>query len=316
MSSLDRRQVLTGAAALAAAPAFAQTPAPIATKPIPSSGERLPVVGIGTSQVFNFPRTDTAAMTERKAVLQNLVAGGGKVVDTAPSYREAEARVGDLMAEANLRPRIFIATKVAAGRSGDPNSAATRQQQTVERDQSRARMRTQTFELIQLHNVSIASTNLALLKEWKAQNVIRYHGMTTTDDGDYTAFEQVMRREKPDFIEIDYAIDNRNVEQRILPAAQELGAAVLVALPFGRNRLFARTRGQALPAYAAELGITSWAQFCLKFLVSHPAVTCVIPGTDKVEYMLDNLGAGRGRMPDAAMRARMIATVEALPAAG
>lgn len=312
--ALDRRQVLAGSAALVAAPAFAQTPAPVATKPIPSSAERLPVVGIGTSQVFNFPRTDTAAMAERKAVLQSLVAGGGKVVDTAPSYRESEARIGDLMAEANLRPQIFIATKVGAGRSGDPNSAATRQQQTVERDQSRTRMRTQTFELIQLHNVSIASTNLALLKEWKAQNVIRYHGITTTDDGDYAAFEQVMRREKPDFIEIDYAIDNRNVEQRILPAAQEFGAAVLVALPFGRNRLFARTRGQPLPAYAAELGITSWAQFCLKFLISHPAITCVIPGTDKPEYMLDNLGAGRGRMPDAAMRQRMIATVEALPA--
>lgn len=313
MISLDRRSVLAGAAALAAAPAFAQSPAPVATKPIPSSGEQLPVVGIGTSQVFNFPRTDTVAMTERTAVLEQLVAGGGKVIDTAPSYRESEARIGDLLAEANLRPRVFIATKVGAGRS-DPNSAATRQQRTMELEQSRTRMRTQSFELIQLHNVSAAATDLALLKEWKAQRIIRYHGITTTDDGDYAAFEQVMRRERPDFIEIDYAVDNRNVEQRILPAAQEIGAAVLTALPFGRNRLFARVRGQALPAYAAELGITSWAQFCLKFLISHPAVTCVIPGTDKVEYMLDNLGAGRGPMPDAAMRARMIATVEAIPA--
>lgn len=304
--SPTRRAVLAGTAALAAAPAFAQGAGPILTKPIPSSGERLPVVGIGTARVFDF-ENDPAAFAERKGVLQNLTAAGAKLVDTAPSYGRAEDRVGDLLADSGLRPRIFLATKVAAN--------ASREQQIASMQASQRRLKTEKFELMQLHNVSNAATDMGLLREWKAQGLTKYIGITSTSDGAYANVEQVLRREKPDFIQVDYAMDERNVEERILPAAQEVGAAVLTALPFGRNRLFNRVAGVPLPDWAKEIDATSWAQVFLKFLISHPAVTAVIPGTDKPQYMLDNLGAGRGRLPDAAMRQRMVAFLGTLPAA-
>jgi aryl-alcohol dehydrogenase-like predicted oxidoreductase len=182
-------------------------------------------------------------------------------------------------------------------------------------ESSKRLLRTDKFELMQWHNVGSATHDYSLVKEWKAQGLCKYHGMTTTSDGAYDAFEQVMIREKPDFIQVDYAIDNRNVETRILPAAQANGAAVLCALPFGRERLFARTANVPLPDFARDVGAATWAQFFLKWLISHPAVTVVIPGTDKPEYVADNQGAARGPMPDTAMRARMAAFIDALPPA-
>lgn len=302
---LSRRMMLAAGAALAASPAFAQGPGPVLTKPIPRTGEPLAVIGIGTAVIFDFDN-DPTAFADRKGVLQNLAASGpGKLIDTAPSYGRAEARLGDLFADTGLRNQVFLATKVNAGR--------TREQQIAQMEASKRLMKTDRFELMQLHNVSDPNTDLALLREWKAQGVCKYIGVTTSSDGAYGGIEQVVRREKPDFLQIDYALDNRGAEARLLPAAQEVGAAVLTNLPFGRNRLFARTRGVALPDFAAQIDATSWAQVFLKFLISHPAVNCVIPGTDKPEYMLDNLNAGRGRMPDAALRRRMIAFIDALP---
>ncbi len=304
---LTRRSALAAGAALAAAPSLASAQNGSLTKPIPRSGEQLPVVGTGSAIIYDF-ENDPAQFAERKAALQALAASGpGRVIDTAPQYGRAEARLGDLFADTGLRSRFFLATKVNAGR--------TREQKIAQFENSKRLLRTDKFELMQLHNLSSADEDWSLLREWKAAGIAKYIGMTTTFDGAYAPFEQVIAREKPDFIQIDYAIDNRNVEERILPAARDNGVAVLTALPFGRERLFQRAAGQPLPAYAREIGVTSWAQFFLKFLISHPAVTCVIPGTDKAEYVADNQGAAKGPMPDAAMRARMIATVDALPAA-
>ena len=299
-----RRSVLAAAAALAAAPAAAQT-GPVLAKPIPSTGEQLPVIGIGTAVVFDF-ENDPVKFAERKGVLQNLASGGGKLIDTAPGYGRAEARLGDLFADTGLRPRFFLATKVTA--------SAARAQQMAQMEASKQRLRSDRFELMQLHNIRDANADLGLLREWKAQGICKYIGVTTTSEGVYPALEELMRRQKIDFIQVDYALDNREAEARILPAARDTGTAVLTAQPFGRNRLFARVGSTPLPDWATELGATSWAQVALKFLIGHPAVTCVIPGTDKPEYMIDNLNAGRGRMPDEALRTRMAAFIDALPA--
>jgi aryl-alcohol dehydrogenase-like predicted oxidoreductase len=311
--SIDRRTLLAAGAALAATPACAQSTTTAAaadpkavTRAIPSTGEQIPVVGIGTSRVFDFAAEDAEAYAQRKEVLQILANGpGGNIIDTAPSYGRAEERLGDLFADTGLRERFFIAGKVAARR----DTAGQRE----ELEQSRRRMRTQNFELIQYHNVSNANQDFALLREWKDAGVIKYHGMTTTSEGAYEPFEQALAREKPDFIEIDYAIDNRSVEDRILPLAADNNVAVLTALPFGRNRLFQRTANVPLPDYAAELGIDTWAKFFLKWLISHPTVTAVIPGTDLPQYMRDNLGAGTPPFPDQTMRQRMASFIESLP---
>ena len=309
--TLDRRTILAAGAALAATPALAQTPAPpltvapILTKPIPHGGEQLPVVGSGSAQIYAFTN-DPAAFAERRETLKILGAGQVRVIDTAPGYGAAEDRLGELFADLGMRNRFFLATKVSANR-------VDRAAFTTEMEASKRRLKTDKFELMQYWNVSNATQDFGLLKEWKAQGICKYHGMSSTSDGAYTAFEQVLAREKPDFIQVDYAIDNRNVEERILPAARDNDAAVLTALPFGRNRLFQRVGSTPLPDFAKEIDATTWAQFFLKFLISHRAVNCVIPGTDKPQYALDNLAAGRGRMPDAAMRARMAAFVAALP---
>jgi aryl-alcohol dehydrogenase-like predicted oxidoreductase len=305
-SSPSRRSVIAAGAALAASPAWAQAQAgALLNRPILKSGEMLPVIGIGTAVVFDF-ENDAVKLAERKAVLQNLANGGGKLIDTAPGYGRAEARLGDLFADSGLRPRFFLATKVTA--------TSTRDQQMAQLAASRQRLKSEKFELMQLHNIRDGNTDLGLLREWKAQGICKYIGVTTTSEGAYPGLEELIKRENLDFVQVDYALDNREVENRILPAARDAGTSVLTAQPFGRNRLFARVANTPLPAWAAEIGATSWAQVALKFLIGHPAVTCVIPGTDKPEYMLDNLAAGRGRMPDAALRTRMAAFVDALPA--
>jgi aryl-alcohol dehydrogenase-like predicted oxidoreductase len=306
---LSRRDALrcgTAAAAqlLLAPPAlWAQSGASaILRRAIPHSGEQLPVVGVGTSEVFDVgssPR-ERAGCTE---VVRALVARGGSVIDTAPSYGEAEAVVGAILADTGLRKQTFIATKLERYESGG---------EAAELRESLGRLRTDKVDALQLHNVNDPRQSLAGLRALKAQGLCRYTGITTTFGGAYGAAEAILRREKPDFLEIDYAIDNREVEARVLPAAAEVGAGVLVARPFGRGRLFRNALGKKLPDWAAEFDCTSWAQFFLKFILASPAVTAVIPGTDKASHMLDNLAAGLGRLPDAAMRKRMVQHVESL----
>jgi aryl-alcohol dehydrogenase-like predicted oxidoreductase len=272
------------------------------TRPIPHSGERLPVVGLGTSQVFEVG-DDPVQRHACAEVLKTLVSGGGTLIDTAPSYGTAESLVGDLLAAIGLSGRVFLATKLE---DFARNTAA------VQLRASLGRLRTNRVDLMQLHNVSDPRQDLAILREWKVQGYCRYIGITTSFGGDFDAVEAVVRREKPDFLQVNYSLADRAAEKRVLPAAAEAGAAVLTDLPFARNRLFLAIRGQNLPEWAAEFDAASWGQFFLKYLLSNEAVTAVIPGTSNPEHMADNLGAGRGRLPDAVQRQKMVAFFEAL----
>ena len=304
----SRRRLLGGAAAAALAAALPLRGAhaaeePLRTRPIPHSGEPLPVVGIGSAIIFDF-ENDPAKYAERRQVLQTLVAGGGKLIDTAAGYGRAEDRLGDLIADTGMRARLFLATKF---RYNDGREAATASMQA-----SLKRLKTDRVDLMQAWNVGDPSYDFGLLREWKQQGLCRYVGMTTSSLRQYDAFVKVIAREKPDFVQVNYSLGDREAENAVLPAAQDAGAAVLTALPFGRNSLFRRAGGRPLPDFAADFGAKTWAQFFLKFLLSHPAITAVIPGTDKPEYMLDNLQAGRGALPDAAMRRRIVQYWESL----
>jgi aryl-alcohol dehydrogenase-like predicted oxidoreductase len=303
---LNRRHLIAAGAALPfAEEALAAATAPMATKPIPHSNERLPVIGMGTAVVFDY-ENDPAKQAERMAVVKALADGGGKLIDTAPAYGKAEDRLGEVMAATGTRDKLFVATKVAASQDRDQQIASMRE--------SQRRLKTERFDLMQAWNVRTADYDLGLLREWKQQGLVKYIGITSSFDRDYPALLQVLKREKPDFFQINYSLGDRDAEKELLPAARDAGAAVLTNGPFGRNSLFARVRNTPLPEFAQDIEVTSWAQFFLKYLVSHPTVTCVIPGTDKPEYMLDNLKAGRGRMPDAAMRRRMEDFWASLPA--
>ncbi|MCB1008441.1 MAG: aldo/keto reductase [Acidobacteria bacterium] len=280
------------------------------TRAIPSSGQRLPVIGLGTSASF----ARAARGEERaklRAVLAALAEHGGSVIDTAPAYGDSEEVLGRFAAELGLTDQLFWATKVnVAGRGGgaaDP-AAARAQLET-----SFARLGTPVIDLVQVHNLGDVPTQLGILKELKASGRIRYLGVTTTSPERYEELARVMRSEPLDFIGVDYAVDNREVEATILPLARERGIGVLVYLPFGRTRLWARVKGREVPEWAAELDAHTWAQFFLKFVVAHPAVTVATPATSSVEHMIDDLGAAVGRLPDEAMRRRMAEHVAALP---
>jgi aryl-alcohol dehydrogenase-like predicted oxidoreductase len=268
------------------------------TRPIPSTGERLPIIGIGTSRRF-----DVATDAEReplREVLRELPKLGGRLVDTAPSYGAAETVVGDLVAELGNRKQLFLATKVGAGRSGAEAGLA-------EMNASLQRLRTSSVDLLQIHNLAGVDVMLPLLRKWKEEGKTRYIGISTSNSNQYEALETIMKRERLDFIQIDYALDNRGAADRILPLAKDRGIAVLTNLPFGRGRVLKPFGEKPVPDWARELGIESWAQFALKYVVSHPAVTAAIPGTAKLSYLHDNLGAARGPLPDEKTRAKMVA---------
>jgi aryl-alcohol dehydrogenase-like predicted oxidoreductase len=306
-TDLARRRALAtgGAVALAAAlPRFARAAeAPLETRRIPHSGEALPVVGIGTAVIFDF-ENDAAKSAERRKVIRTLIAGGGKLIDTAYSYGRAEDRVGELVADLGARDKLFLATKFSY-RLG-------RVAATASMEASLRRLKTDHVDLMQAWNVGDETYDFGLLREWQARKLCRYVGMTTSSSSQYGAIGKVLVREKPDFFQVNYSLGDREAESELLPAARDAGAAVLVNLPFGRNSLFRKARNRPLPDFAAEFGARTWAQFFLKFILSHPAVTAVIPGTDKPEYMIDNLAAGREALPDAAMRARIVRYWDAL----
>ncbi|SRR5579885_242686 len=300
---ISRREVVAGGVALAASsalPSFAQEA--MRTKPIPHTGEQLPVVGLGTSIVFQIGK-DPNDRAQRRDVLRALVEGGGTLIDTASTYGSAEGVVGDLVAEEKLRDKVFIATK---GEVRNLHASIAEFQESLKR------LRTPKVDLMQLHNVSDPKQSLALYREWKQQGLTRYIGITTSFEGDHDAVAACAAREKPDFVQVNYSIVDRAAEKRVLPAAKDAGAAVLCNLPFGRGGLFRRVRGKPLPEWAAEFDAKSWAQFFLKFMISHEAVNAVIPGTEDAAHMKDNLGAGLGRLPDAAMRKRMAEFMEKL----
>lgn len=282
---------------------------PLVTRAIPSSGERLPGVGLGSSATFaSVARSeDVAALRE---VLGALVEHQGRVFDTAPGYGASEQVAGNLANELGIADTLFWATKLnVAGRGGgaaDP-AAAKAQLET-----SFARINKSPIDLIQVHNMGDVPTQLGMLKDLKAEGRVRYVGVTTTFANQYAELEQVMAREPLDFIGIDYAIDNLTMEQRILPLARDRGIAVLVYAPFGRTRLWERVRGQQVPDWASEFDAHSWAQFFLKFVLAHPVVTTATPATSRPHHMIDNMGGALGTLPDEALRQRMIRHIAAL----
>jgi aryl-alcohol dehydrogenase-like predicted oxidoreductase len=286
---LTRREFAAAASAtMLAIPAAAQSAAPL-MRPIPRSGELLPAVGLGTAYVFD--NNGNTTRQKASAVLQALIAGGGRLVDTSSVYGDAEAVLGEVIVPGGLRDKLFIATKLEA-----PDAA--------ELKRSQVRLQMQTFDLLQFHNVHNPNQSLAQFKDWKAQGVCRYIGITSTRHNDFSAIEAVLLREKPDFVQIDYSLDDREAEKRILPAAAEVKAAVLTALPFGRARLFRAVRGKEIPDWARSFADT-WAQFFLKYLLSDSRVTAVIPGTADPAHMADNVGAMGGPLPDADQRKQM-----------
>lgn len=300
--------VLAAGATLALRPQqlWADLKQPLLTRPVPSTGERLPVVGLGSSASFSRLASEDAAAVA--AVLRALVEEGGRVFDTAPSYGASEAVAGRLVSELGIAEQVFWATKlnVARGGKADPKAAL------AQLEESFARIKKSKIDLIQVHNLGDLDTQYPLLKELKQDGRVRYTGVTTTIPRQYDELERFMRRERPDFIGIDYAIDNRTLEERVLPLAAERGIAVMVYAPFGRTRLWDKVRGRQLPTWAAEFDAHTWAQFFLKFVISHPAVTVTTPATSRVEHMVDNLGAALGRLPDEEMRRWMVEFIEEL----
>ncbi len=269
---------------------------PVLRRPIPSSKEMLPVIGTGTAVIYDIDIADARVQVLADS-LRTLLSNGGTLIDTAPTYGRAEKTLGELYRRTGLRKQSFLATKIST--SGEQSGI----------DQVAGSMRdmgTDRFDLLQVHNIRDTTTHLRTIRRMRDEGKVRYVGITTSFDNSYGEFEQIMRRETLDFIQIDYALDNRNAGERILPLARDRGMAVIVNLPFGRGRLFNQSRGKPLPPFSAEIDCTSWAQFFLKYLLSNPAVTAVIPGTDKPEFAIDNLNAARGRIPDARMREQML----------
>lgn len=302
-SSASRRQILKAGLAVAAAtlaPRAAQAQTPLLTRPVPSTGVRLPIVGIGTNRFGSGDAAWTARLRDTLAAFARL---GGKVVDTAPSYGDSESAIGAILSDSGLRERIFLATKL------DREGVAEGRRRL---EASFAALGTKRLDLVQLHNLRGADTLLPLLREQQAAGRIGHIGITSSSDSQYVEMEAIMRREKLDFIQVDYAVGNRGAGERLLPLAADRGMAVLVNLPFGRGAQFRAVGGRPLPAWATEIDCASWAQVFLKYVVSHPAVTCAIPGSTQAAHVEDNLGAARGRLPDAALRQSMARYFDAI----
>jgi len=279
---------------------------------IPSTGEELPIVGLGSSASFRSLANDGDSAAIR-AVLEALIDGGGTVFDTAPGYGSSEAVAGQVVAEMNAREQLFWATKLNVAGFGGGNADRDRAWAQVETSLEIAGA--EPVDLIQVHNLADMETQLPILQELKAAGRARYIGATSTFKPRYEAFAEYMKSEPLDFIGVDYAVDNTSAEDEIFPIAQDRGIAVLVYLPFGRSRLWERVDGRDVPSWAEDFGATTWAQFFIKYAASHPAVTVVTPATSRPHHMVDNLGAAYGRMPNAEERQRMVDYVAELPAA-
>jgi aryl-alcohol dehydrogenase-like predicted oxidoreductase len=278
------------------------------TRAVPSTGEQLPVVGLGSSATFSrVARSED--YTALREVLQALVREGGKVFDTAPSYGASEEVAGRIANELGIRDDIFWATKVNVARQGPADPEQARAQIAA----SFQKLNVETMDLIQVHNLGDIPTQLGILKAMKEEGLVRYIGVTSTSEARYPDLAEVMRSEPIDFIGVDYAVDNRSAEEVILPLAHERGIGVLVYAPFGRTRLFNRVGDRPLPEWAGEFDAATWAQFFIKFAAGHPAVTTVTPATSQARHMVDNMGGAMGRLPDQATRHRMADFVDALP---
>lgn len=271
-------------------------------KAIPTSGEKVPIVGLGTN------RYGVGGDAEKRAVLRAALGRfhelGGTVIDTAPMYRSSEAVLGDLIADLGIRDDLFIATKVDKEGGGAATHAQIRE--------SMRRLQTDTIELLQVHNLIAWREALPVLREWQQEGKVRYVGITTSRSSQYEEFERVLDREKLDFIQINYSLEQREAAERILPLAAERGVAVMINRAFGGGRIFEKVGDQPLPEWARAFGCESWAQFLLKYAIGHPAATLSIPGMTKLHHVDDNFGAAHGRLPNADERQRQEAFFDAL----
>jgi aryl-alcohol dehydrogenase-like predicted oxidoreductase len=297
-AGLSRRAFLALMAAVAAAGGASGAAAAPILRIVPASNETLPVIGLGTWQTFDVGAG--AAREPLRRVLQRFVELGGRVVDSSPMYGRAESVVGDLAAELGLRDKLFVATKVwTSGREAG----------IAQMEDSVRRLRAERLDLMQVHNLVDWRTHLRTLGEWKRAGRVRYVGVTHYTAGAYGELEQVMKTAALDFVQLNYSLLEREAERRLLPLAADRGIAVLVNRPFAEGGLFRRVRSQALPPWAAEIGCRSWAALFLKWIVAHPAVTCVIPATSRPEHLEDNMQAAMGPLPDTALRDRIAGVV-------
>ncbi len=265
------------------------------TRPVPSTGEKIPVIGLGSANTFDV-RFGSPELGTLGQVLELFAKRGGKLIDSSPMYGNAESVIGDLAGKAHLRNSLFIATKVWT---------IGKQKGIAQMEQSLDRFRTKTIDLMQVHNLADVETQMRTLREWKSNGRIRYTGITHSEDRGHSLVEGMMKAQKPDFVQINYSLVDRDAAQRILPLAQELHMGVIVNRPFGGGGVLKALSSKPLPAWAAEFDCHSWAQFLLKWIVAHPAVTCVIPATNNPQHLEDNMAAGVGRLPDAKTRQRM-----------
>ena len=304
---LDRRKILQSATIspllLSLWPGLGNTDSsnPI-VRPIPSSGEQLAIIGVGTSRTFEVSSSESA-LAPLVEVMQAFFDRGGQLIDSSPMYGSAESVTGKLLQRVKNHDRLFAATKVWT--NGKQNGIAQMQQ-------SMQRMGVERFDLMQIHNLRDWRVHLETLLEWKAEGLVRYIGITTSHGRYHHELEEILQQQPLDFVQLSYNIIDRAVEDRLLPIAAERGIATLINRPYQRGSLFRRVKGQALPGWAAEIDCASWGQFFLKFIAGHPGVTCIIPATSKLKHMVDNMGANFGPVPSSSMRRKMIATVEAL----
>jgi diketogulonate reductase-like aldo/keto reductase len=292
---MKRRDLLQILPALGAGAALAQSPPQpsILTKPIPSSGEQIPVIGLGTWITFNVGN-DTAARVQSAEVMRQFFAAGGKLIDSSPMYGSSQGVIGEGLEKLQARAKVFSAEKVWTSSDGAAQIEASRKFWQLPR-----------FDLLQVHNLLAWEKQLPLLQAMKAAGQLRYVGITTSEGRRHAEFEKVMRSQRIDFIQLSYNLLDREAEQRLLPLARERGIAVLVNRPFREGALLRQLQRHPLPGWAADIECANWAQVALKFIVSHPAVTCAIPATSNPAHLRENMGAARGRLPDAALRQRM-----------
>lgn len=302
---LSRRALMNAlgaaaAAAMIAPPAAKAQPSPLITKPIPSSGEELPVIGLGSWITFNVGE-DVVLRDECAQVMQAFFAAGGRLIDSSPMYGSSQSVIGRGLGKLGHPAALFAADKVWTSSEGSEQI-----------EESRANWNIPRFDLLQVHNLVAWEENLATLLAMKEEGRLRYVGITTSEGRRHDEFEQIMQAHKLDFIQITYNILDREVEERILPLAADRGMAVIINRPFRQGELIDNLESYPLPGFAADIDCANWAQFLLKFIVSHPAVTCAIPATSRIDHVKQNMGAAYGRLPDDALRRRMIASVEEL----
>jgi len=313
---ITRRALLKRAAAAGTGMALlprllqAQSGAEFITRTIPSSGEELPMVGLGSSATFS-SLADSGDVSALREVLRALIDNGGRVIDTAPGYGASEQVAGGIVNELGVQEQVFWATKVNVQRRrtarADPAAAMAQIERSFEI------IGKPVIDLIQVHSLGDVPTQLAILKELKEEGRVRYIGVTSTSASRYPEVARIIREESIDFIGVDYAVDNRGAADMVLPLARDHGVGVMIYLPFGRSRLWRRVAGETLPEWAREFDASTWAQFFLKYVAANPAVTVVTPSTSKPANMVDNLGGAMGRLPDAVLRRRMEEFVDALP---